>query len=113
MAAVPPVTSFPSWCVEAADQSGAGSRFPEGLFIVASSTRVRYVRSPPVPRAVPVRRLAAQEEEGRRARGRGDYEPLYRDRVCGIDIGKAGLVATIRVPSEKDPARRAAETRSF
>jgi transposase len=40
-------------------------------------------------------------------------EPLYRDRVCGIDIGKAGMVATIRVPSEKDPARRAAETRSF
>jgi len=24
-------------------------------------------------------------------------EPLYRDRVCGIDIGKAGMVATIRV----------------
>jgi transposase len=40
-------------------------------------------------------------------------EPLYRDRVCGIDIGKAQMVATIRVPSEKDPARRAAETRSF
>jgi transposase len=40
-------------------------------------------------------------------------EPLYRDRVCGIDIGKAGLVATIRVPSETNPARRAAETRSF
>ena len=34
-------------------------------------------------------------------------EPLYRDRVCGIDIGKAGMVATIRVPSDKDPARRA------
>ena len=40
-------------------------------------------------------------------------EPLYRDRVCGIDIGKAGLAATIRVPSDRDPARRAAETRSF
>jgi transposase len=40
-------------------------------------------------------------------------EPLYRDRVCGIDIGKAGMYATIRVPSEKDPARRAAETRAF
>src|SRR5580700_3739299 len=40
-------------------------------------------------------------------------EPLYRDRVCGIDIGKAGLVATIRVPSDKDPSRRAQETRSF
>ena len=33
-------------------------------------------------------------------------EPLYRDRVCGIDIGKAELYATIRVPSDKDPARR-------
>jgi transposase len=40
-------------------------------------------------------------------------EPLHRDRVCGIDIGKAGMVATIRVPSDKDPARRMAETRSF
>jgi transposase len=40
-------------------------------------------------------------------------EPLYRDRVCGIDIGKAGLVATIRVPSDANPARRAQETRSF
>jgi transposase len=40
-------------------------------------------------------------------------EPLYRDRVCGIDIGKAQLVATIRVPSDGNPARRAAETRSF
>ena len=40
-------------------------------------------------------------------------EPLYRDRVCGIDIGKAGLVATIRVPSDRDPARRAQETRTF
>ena len=40
-------------------------------------------------------------------------EPLYRDRVCGIDIGKVGLFATIRVPSERDPARRMAETRSF
>ena len=40
-------------------------------------------------------------------------EPLYRDRVCGIDIGKAGMVATIRVPSDKDPARRMAGTRSI
>ena len=40
-------------------------------------------------------------------------EPLYRDRVCGIDIGKAAVVATIRVPADADPARRAAETRTF
>ena len=38
-------------------------------------------------------------------------EPLYRDRVCGIDIGKAGMAATIRVASAKDPLLRAAETR--
>jgi transposase len=40
-------------------------------------------------------------------------EPLYRDRVCGIDIGKAAMVATIRVPSDGDPVRRMAETRTF
>jgi hypothetical protein len=40
-------------------------------------------------------------------------EPLYRDRVCGIDIGKAQMVATVRVPSDANPARRASETRSF
>ncbi len=40
-------------------------------------------------------------------------EPLYRDRVCGIDIGKAEMHATIRLASDKDPARRASETRSF
>ena len=40
-------------------------------------------------------------------------EPLYRDRVCGTGIGKAGLAAAIRVPSEENPARRASETRLF
>jgi transposase len=40
-------------------------------------------------------------------------EPLYRERVCGIDIGKAGMSATIRVPSDRDRSRRAGETRSF
>ena len=69
----------------------------------------QILRSPPVPRAVPPRRLASARE----GRGEGRVEevtdePLYRDRVCGIDIGKAGLVATIRVPSDRDPARRAA-----
>jgi transposase len=40
-------------------------------------------------------------------------ERLCRDRVCGIDVGEAGLVATIGVPSDKDPARRMQETRRF
>jgi transposase len=40
-------------------------------------------------------------------------EPLYRDRVCGIDIGKAGMAVTIRVPSDRDRSRRAQETREF
>ena len=38
-------------------------------------------------------------------------EPLYRDRVCGIDIGKARMAVTIRVPPDQDPARRMAGTR--
>jgi hypothetical protein len=33
--------------VEAADQPDAGSRSSQGSFIVATSTRVRFVRSPP------------------------------------------------------------------
>ena len=40
-------------------------------------------------------------------------EPLYRDRVCGIDIGKAEMAVTIRVPWEGNAARRAQETRMF
>jgi hypothetical protein len=40
-------------------------------------------------------------------------EPLYRDRVCGIDIGKARMAVTIRVPSDQDPGRRMAGTREF
>jgi hypothetical protein len=33
--------------------------------------------------------------------------------VCGIDVGKAGLVATIQVPSDKGPGAAGAGTRSF
>jgi transposase len=40
-------------------------------------------------------------------------EPLHRDRVCGIDIGKAVMAVTVRVPSDRDPSRRAQETREF
>ena len=40
-------------------------------------------------------------------------EPLSRDRVWGVEIGRAGMVATIRVPSDEDPAWRMAESRSF
>jgi len=34
-------------------------------------------------------------------------------RVCAIDIGKAGLVACVRVPHETDPARRIQEVREY
>ena len=40
-------------------------------------------------------------------------EPLFRERVCGIDIGKAEMHATIRVPSDTNPERRMSETRAF
>jgi transposase len=34
-------------------------------------------------------------------------------RVCAIDIGKAGLVACVRVPHESNPARRVQEVREY
>jgi transposase len=41
-------------------------------------------------------------------------EPVSQyTRVCAIDIGKAGLVACVRVPHEADPARRVQEIREY
>jgi transposase len=40
-------------------------------------------------------------------------EPLFADRVAGIDIAKAGSEVTILVPSDTHPGRRQQETRSF
>ena len=40
-------------------------------------------------------------------------EPLFAERVAGIDIAKAGVEVTIRVPSDTRPGRRQQETRSF
>ena len=40
-------------------------------------------------------------------------EPLFAERAAGIDIAKAGIEVTIRVPSDTTPARRQRETRSF
>jgi transposase len=40
-------------------------------------------------------------------------EPLFCDRVAGIDIGKAEVMVTIRVPSETRKGGRQQETRKF
>jgi transposase len=40
-------------------------------------------------------------------------EPLFAERVAGIDIGKAGVMVTIRVPSDTRRGRRQQETREF
>jgi transposase len=40
-------------------------------------------------------------------------EPLYRQRVCGVDIGKGGLQGCIRVPAKPGSTRRAQEVRGF
>jgi transposase len=81
---------------------------------VASSTRVSLFRfAPQVPGRYLFCRLAAPAGAEEAGVDEVTDEPLYRDRVCGIDIGKAGMVATIRVPSDRDRSRRAAETRTF
>jgi len=40
-------------------------------------------------------------------------EPLFRERVAGIDIGKASVMVTVRVPSDKRKAARQMETREY
>jgi transposase len=40
-------------------------------------------------------------------------EPLFCERVAGLDIAKAGVEVTIRVPSDATAGRRQQETRSF
>ena len=40
-------------------------------------------------------------------------EPLFAERVAGIDIGKAVVMVTIRVPSDTRKGRRQQETREF
>jgi len=40
-------------------------------------------------------------------------EPLFVERVAGLDIGKAEVEVTIRVPSDTHPGRRQQETRTF
>lgn len=40
-------------------------------------------------------------------------EPLFAERVAGIDIAKAGIEVTVRVPSDARAGRRQQETRSF
>ena len=40
-------------------------------------------------------------------------EPLFAERAAGIDIGKATVVVTVRVPSEVRKGRRQQETREF
>ena len=40
-------------------------------------------------------------------------EPLFAERVAGIDIAKAGSEVAVRVPSDTAAGRRQQETRSF
>ncbi len=40
-------------------------------------------------------------------------EPLFVQRVAGLDIAKAEAGVTIRVPSDSSPGRRQQETRTF
>jgi len=40
-------------------------------------------------------------------------EPLFVQRVAGLDIAKAGVEVTIRVPSDTTPGRRQQETPTF
>ncbi|MFG6202279.1 transposase [Nonomuraea sp. JJY05] len=40
-------------------------------------------------------------------------EPLYVERVCALDVAKGRLDACVRLPSDRNPRRRAQEVRTF
>src|SRR6266516_838171 len=40
-------------------------------------------------------------------------EPLFAERVAGLDIAKTGVEAAIRVPGDTRPGRRQQQTRTF
>src|SRR6266498_2911701 len=40
-------------------------------------------------------------------------EPLFAERVAGLDIAKTGVEVAIRVPGDTRPGRRQQETRAF
>jgi transposase len=42
-----------------------------------------------------------------------ENEPLFAERVAGLDVAKAGVEVTIRVPSDTTPGRRQQETQTF
>ncbi len=42
-----------------------------------------------------------------------EEEPLFAERVAGLDIAKAEVEVAIRVPSDTRPGRRQQETRTF
>ena len=117
--AVPPVTSFLLWSRSSPRvrlTPGAGTL--QGPFTVAFEHVDQFLRQPPgTPGGTTSQASAARREPSRtKERWRVEEvtdEPLYRDRVCGTGIGKAGMAATIRVPSDKDPGRRMQETRTF
>src|SRR6266496_876531 len=77
------------WCFEPADQI---------------STRPWLLRTAATATALSSQEPTMQDVED---------EPLFCERVAGLDIAKAGVEVTIRVPSDTTAGRRQQETRGF
>jgi hypothetical protein len=78
-----------NWCFEPADQISA---CPQLLRTATTVNRILMIG-------------ATMEEV--------EDEPLFAERVAGIDIGKKEVMVTIRVPSDTRHGRRQQETREF
>ncbi len=91
------------WCGGGRGSSDAGSRSPKGPFIVASSMRVSFFRSPPVPGRYHLARIDQVNEEIDRPTGvieqlLAPYEEQLQQAggVCaGIDWATADHVACV------------------
>jgi transposase len=77
---------------------------------------VLRARGPDFPLAPGSReRPQPQPFSHRRSQGwkKAGDEPLFAERVAGLDIGKAGVEVTVRVPGQTAGSRRRQETRTF
>src|SRR5690349_7680328 len=113
MAVVPLVTPSLLGPAKTVTESGAGTGILKGRSVLLRARGSALSASPPVPGRYPSRRYPHGAGKEADTVEEVTDEPLYRDQVCGIDIGKAGISATIRVQSDKNPSRRMQETRAF
>src|SRR5260370_39622301 len=99
MAVVPPVTSLFSWCrLRPRTSLTPGAGFP-GAVHCCHEHAGQLLPLPPGSPGGTTSQASSPEESGEGRVDDATDEPLHRDGVWRIDIGKAGVVPPLRGPS--------------